>query len=92
MFIPGLVETDQLNEIAKTLKDVDPGIPFTILAFFPEHQMMDYRSPTVVEMVDAYEAAKATGLHNIRLGNVGLFAKTERDQEYLMAHVDRGAY
>ncbi len=54
--------------------------------------MMEYRSPTVVEMAEAYEAVKSIGLRHVRLGNVGLFAKTEEDLEYLGAHVDRGAY
>ena len=92
LFIPELVETDELKKIAESLKAVDPGIPFTILAFFPEHQMKGYRSPTIVEMADAYQAVKSIGLRNTRLGNVGIAAKTERDLEYLAAHVDRGAY
>lgn len=92
LFIPGLVETDELKEIAKGLKAVDPAIPFTILAFFPEHQMKGYRSPTVVEMTEAYEAVMSVGLKNTRLGNIGVCARTERDLEYFAVHVDRGAY
>jgi len=92
LFIPGLVETDELKQISQSLRDVDSSIPFTILAFFPEHRMKDYRAPTVREMVEAYQAAKSVGLENVRLGNVGIFAKTERDQAYLMANVDKGAY
>ena len=92
LFIPELVETEELKKIAKILREVDPAIPFTILAFFPEHRMKDHRSPTVVEMVEAYQAVKFLGLKNIRLGNVGVFARTEKDQEYLTAHVDKGAY
>jgi len=74
LLIPRLVEADQLGKIALTLKTVDRGIPFTILAFFPEHKMKDFRSPTVEEMVRAYEAVKSIGLTNIRLGNVGAIA------------------
>jgi len=29
---------------------------------------------------------------NARLGNMGLFARSERDKEYLASHVDRDAY
>ncbi len=92
LFIPDLVETDELKKIAENLKAVDPAIPFTILAFFPEHRMKEYRSPTVREMVEAYQTATSLGLRNVRLGNVGIFAKTEKDQTYLMANVDKGAY
>ncbi len=54
--------------------------------------MKDYRAPTVREMVEAYQATKSVGLENVRLGNVGIFAKTESDQAYLMANVDKGAF
>jgi hypothetical protein len=43
-------------------------------------------------MVDAYHEVKSTGLTHIRLGNVGTFARTEKDQEYLTSHVDSGSY
>jgi hypothetical protein len=39
-------------------------------------------------MVEAYHRVKATGLKNIRLGNVGVFARTKEDQKYLMENMD----
>lgn len=92
LYIPGLVEADDLEKIARLLAEVDRTIPFTILAFFPEYRMKDFRSPTVQEIVAAYEKAKAIGLQNIRLGNLGVFARTQKDQQYLVDHVDKGAY
>ena len=92
LFIPGLVEGDDLEKIARSLKKVDPEIPFTILAFFPEYKMKDFPKPSAAKMVEAYQRVKATGLKNIRLGNVGIFARTEMDRLFLMSHVDREAY
>jgi pyruvate-formate lyase-activating enzyme len=92
LFIPEVVETDDLENIARLLATVDPYIPFTILAFFPEYRMKAYRSPTVKQMVAAYQKSKAAGLKNIRLGNLGVFLKSEDDQRYLMENVDPGAY
>jgi pyruvate-formate lyase-activating enzyme len=92
LYIPDLVETDELVKIAQCLKETDPDIPFTILAFFPEHKMKDFRSPTVGEIVDAYQSVKSIGLKNIRIGNVGVFARTDKDQEYLISHVDKGSF
>ncbi len=92
LYIPNLVETLQLREIAQLIFDVDPEIPFTILAFFPEYQMKRYRSPKVSEMVEAYEAVKSTGLVNVRLGNTGVFASTEEDYFLLRDRVGRGNY
>ncbi len=92
LYIPGLVETDELEQIAQSLADVDPTIPFTILAFFPQYRMKDFRSPSVEEMVEAYKRAKAAGLQNIRLGNLGVIASCDRDRQYLTDNVDAEAY
>jgi pyruvate formate lyase activating enzyme len=92
LFIPGLVESDELESIAQSLVAVDASIPFTILAFFPEYRMKAYQSPSATEMVEAYEQVKATGLKNIRLGNVGVFVRTKEDQKYLMENVNEGLY
>ena len=59
------LEGDELENIARDLSAVDPKIPFTILAFFPEYQMKNFRRPQVQEMVKAYRKVKATGLQNI---------------------------
>ncbi len=88
LYIPGVVEADDLTQIAQLLQAVDGEIPFTLLAFFPEYRMKSYRSPTVKEMVTAYRHVKATGLKNIRLGNLSVFASTDADRKYLMDHVD----
>jgi pyruvate-formate lyase-activating enzyme len=92
LYIPNLVETDELENIAQILKSVDPAIPFTLLAFFPEHRMKKFRGPTTEEIVNAYKKVKSTGLTNIRLGNLGVFVRTEKDQEYLKTNVDSDAY
>lgn len=92
LYIPGLVEEDDLKLIAELLASVNPDIPFTILAFFPEYLMKDYRSPTVHEMIRAYETVKKAGLTMVRLGNTGVFARTERDRSVLADHVRDGDY
>ena len=75
LYIPGVVEAEELGRIAARLASLDTKIPFTILAFFPEHRMQDFRTPTVEEIVRAYQSAKDAGLTAIRLGNLGVFAK-----------------
>jgi pyruvate formate lyase activating enzyme len=91
LYIPDLVEGDELEKIARDISEVDPAIPFTILAFFPEHQMKNYRSPNTKEMFDAYRKVKSNGLKNIRLGNLGVFIHNDKDRDYLMANIDMSA-
>ena len=92
LFIPKVVETQQLTEVGRLLSRLDPNIPFTILAFFPENQMMDYRHPTAQEMVEAFLEVKATGLEKVRLGNTGVFAKGDEDYQLLRERVGAGNY
>jgi pyruvate-formate lyase-activating enzyme len=92
LFIPNLVDADELEMIASDLSAVDPSIPFTILAFFPEYRMKNSRAPTTEEMVEAYARVRSTGLNRVRLGNLGVFVRSERDQKLLIDHVDKGAY
>ena len=87
LYIPDVVECDQLKMIARHLAGVDAFIPFTILAFFPEHRMSRYRSPNTAEMIAAYESVKASGLQRVRLGNQGVFVKTDKDYQLLTRHV-----
>jgi len=89
--IPDLVESDELERIARVLTAIDAEIPFTILAFFPEYQMKDFRSPNTKEMVDAYKKVKSAGLKNIRLGNPGVFVRNNEDCDYLMANIEMNA-
>lgn len=85
LYIPGWVETGQIAKIANMLAELDKSIPFTILAFFPQHEMKDVPSPTFDQMLSAFEAARATGLIQVRLGNTGVFCKTEEDYKKLAA-------
>ena len=71
-------------------RSVDASIPFTILAFFPEYRMKDFKRHTVQEIIETYQRVKDVGLKNIRLGNIGIFVRTEEDQEYFLSHVDKG--
>ncbi len=77
LYIPGLVETDQIVRIGELVAEVDEEIPFTVLAFFPSHEMSDRRAPVFDEMMEARRVLLGTGLKNLRLGNLGVFCRTD---------------
>lgn len=54
------------------------------LAFLPQYKLRRLPPPNLEQMISAYQAAKATGLRNIRLGNIATFVKTEEDFESLL--------
>jgi pyruvate-formate lyase-activating enzyme len=87
LFIPGWVETDQITAVARLIADLDAEVPFTILAFFPSYQMLDNPAPTLPQMIEAYEAVREIGLQQVRLGNLGVFARTEEQWVTLLEAV-----
>jgi hypothetical protein len=54
--------------------------------------MKEYRSPTLEEMVGAFQAVKAAGLKNVRLGNTGIFAHTGDQIQTLRQKVGMGHF
>lgn len=93
LHIPGLVETDQLRRIAELLASAGDEIPFTILAFFPQYKMRKFRAPTTDQMLGAYEAAIGAGLKNVRLGNIGVFARNKAEVQRVLevtGEIDQG--
>ena len=80
LYIPGYVETDQHIQIARLIADIDSEIPTSLLAFFPTYKLKDNPSPTFDQMIASYSAMKEQGISNLRLGNLGVFAKTPEEQ------------
>lgn len=89
LFIPDWVETDQIEKIARVVHEANPDIPITILAFFPAYKMKRARAPTLPEMLDVFHKVKNTGLKNVKLGNCGVFTKTNQEWEKLLNEVGK---
>ncbi len=87
VYIPNFVETDQFEKIAKIIIELDDKIPFHILAFFPQYKLKTYRAPNLYEILETYKSIKDIGLKNVRIGNIGVFAKTEEEMKKLIKTV-----
>jgi pyruvate formate lyase activating enzyme len=88
LYIPGWVETDQHIAIAQHIAETDPSIPTTLLAFFPTYQLSEVRPPTLEEMMQSAQAMLQQGLTNLRLGNIGVFVKSQQDYDTLSSKLD----
>lgn len=84
-YIPGWVETDQIEKIAELIANINPNIYYVILAFFPMFKLKSERAPTLMEMLKSFSIAKSKGLKNVKLGNLGVFIKTNQDMKTLLA-------
>ena len=71
LIIPGLNDSsEELRDIARFVKSVDPGIPWHVTAFYPTYKMTD-REPTPVETLRrARDIGLAEGLHCVYEGNI----------------------
>jgi len=87
VYIPDLVELEQFEKIAQLIAKLDENIPFHILAFFPQYKLKDFRPPILTEILDTYKTVKNIGLKKVRIGNIGVFAKTEEEMKRLIRTV-----
>lgn len=71
LLIPGLNDSpEELREIAKFIKDVDPGIPWHVSAFHPTYKMLDRNSTPVETLNIARKIGLEEGLHYVYEGNI----------------------
>jgi len=92
LFIPNLVELDQLEQIYRLIAQIDENIPFTVLAFFPEYKLIQTPPPNMLQMLQAYFLAKDIGLKRVRVGNLGVFLKSESDIEFFTSLIEPDAF
>lgn len=88
LYIPGLVESDQIEKFSHYLADLDKDIPVMLLAFFPMYKLSYLREPTLEEMIKAYNILKRK-LNKVKIGNIGVFCKSIDCVEKLIKMVGR---
>ncbi len=69
LLVPGYVDEYEVEQIARFLAELDPNIPYRLLAFHPEYKMRDLPTTSRNHAYKALEAAKKAGLRNISIGN-----------------------
>ncbi len=91
LYIPGLVELDQIEKFAEHLARIDKDIYVTLLAFFPEYKLQHLNPPTLEDMVNAYNIMRKHGLTNVKIGNVGVICRSRECIENLIKRIGRRA-
>ena len=71
LLIPGLNDhPEELQQLAKFIAELDPGIPWHVSRFHPTHLLTDRPATPVATLHLAREIGKAAGLHYVYTGNV----------------------
>jgi len=73
LLIPGYVNCEEVENIAKFISETDPNIPYTLLAFYPCYVMKDLPTTSKRQAMKCKKAAEKH-LKNTRIGNLHLLS------------------
>jgi len=71
LLIPGYINAEEVENIAKFISEIDPNIPYTLLAFYPCYIMKDLPTTSRKQAMECQKAAEKH-LKNARIGNFHL--------------------
>ncbi|ABL78652.1 radical SAM protein [Thermofilum pendens] len=69
LLVPGYVDEEEVRAIARFLASLSPDIPYTLLAFHPDHRMLDLPPTSRRHAEEAARVAREEGLLRVRIGN-----------------------
>jgi len=72
LLVPGYVDVKEVTNIARFIADLNPDIPYSLLAFYPQFYMNDLPTTSRKHAEECLKVARKAGLQNVRLGNVHL--------------------
>jgi pyruvate formate lyase activating enzyme len=69
LMVPGYIEAEEVGHIAAFISGLDPQIPYSLLAFHPQHEMRDLAPTSRRQAESCLDAARRAGLKRINIGN-----------------------
>ncbi len=72
LLVPGYVEAEEVGRIASFIAGLDRDIPYSLLAFHPQHAMHDLPVTTRRQADACLTAAREAGLTRVHVGNLHL--------------------
>lgn len=72
LMVPGYVDEQEVGQIAAFIAALNPDIPYSLLAFYPQFQMQDLPSTSRKQAQRCLEAARSAGLNRVKIGNLHL--------------------
>ena len=72
LLVPGYIDEEEVYEIARFISSLNPNIPYSLLAFYPQFMMGDLPRTSFPHALRCYDAAKRAGLKRVKIGNIHL--------------------
>ena len=73
LLVPGYIDNEEVENIAKFMSEIDQNIPYTLLAFYPCYVMNDLPTTSRKQALECQKAAEKH-LKNTRIGNMHLLS------------------
>ncbi len=75
LLVPGYVDAEEVGRIARFIAALNPAIPYVLLGFAPNFLFHDLPCTSAHHAEEAEAAARAAGLHTVRIGNRHLLSR-----------------
>ena len=72
LLVPGYVDETEVSAIARFISDLNPEIPYSLLAFYPQFVLNDLPTTSRAHALRCKAAAEHAGLQRVHIGNLHL--------------------
>lgn len=72
LLVPGYVDVTEVAPLARFIADLNPDIPYSLLAFHPQFYLQDLPTTSRAQAERCRAAAEAAGLRRVHIGNAHL--------------------
>ena len=76
LLVPGYISGEEAGRLARFVADINPDIPYALLAFHPEFYLDDLPATSSQHARQALKAAEEAGLKRVRLANLHLLGRS----------------
>ncbi len=73
LLVPGYIDAEEVENLAKFIASIDARIPYTLLAFHPHYRMNDLPTTSREHANQCYDVARRH-LEEVRIGNISLLS------------------
>jgi pyruvate formate lyase activating enzyme len=75
LLVPGYVDYEEVENLARFIASIDRSIPYSLLGFYPHFYMKDLPTTSRAHALRARDIARSAGLKRVRVGNIHLLGK-----------------
>ena len=75
LLVPGYIDEQEVDAIARYISSLNPEIPYSLLAFYPSFYLRDLPTTSRKHALRCQETAKNAGIRRVRIGNLHLLSE-----------------